>query len=62
MDVKEKNFWIKHYSQLKGKTITEVHVDSEHELFALGFDDNTTAWILCDPEGNGPGFLEIENP
>lgn len=22
-------------------------------------EDGTIAWILCDPEGNGPGFLAI---
>jgi hypothetical protein len=29
-------------------------------IWGLKFDDGTMAFILCDPEGNGPGHLEIQ--
>lgn len=49
------------YKNLVGKKIINVVVESRTypELFGLKFDDGTTAWILCDEEGNGPGFLDI---
>lgn len=57
------NAFMAEYSQLKGKTIKRIVVDnSDHEnVYGLLFTDGTIAWILCDPEGNGPGFLEIRN-
>lgn len=56
----------KHLSQLRGKTITEIVRDGggqyTDECMGLKFQDGTVAWIQMDPEGNGPGFLEIEKP
>jgi hypothetical protein len=62
----------KHYfAALEGKTIKKVttlgkadmedlgwdHCDP-NETVVLEFTDNTVALIMCDPEGNGPGWLE----
>jgi hypothetical protein len=30
------------------------------EMMGLEFEDGTTAWVMRDPEGNGPGHLAIE--
>jgi hypothetical protein len=30
------------------------------EMMGLEFEDGTTVWVMCDPEGNGPGHLGIE--
>ena len=57
----------RYIKQLIGKTITHIvkdaHPDTLREFgepyYGLGFSDGTEAWILCDPEGNGPGFLDI---
>ena len=58
----------KHLGQLVGKTITGLicddSSDSEYEHF-WGFQvtqgrDKYNVWIQCDPEGNGPGHLNIE--
>lgn len=50
-----------HYSRLAGRRITRI-VESDDDEHIPGFelDDGKTVWILRDPEGNGPGFLEIE--
>ena len=60
----EREFWIKHYGQLNGKTVKEVvHDGKDYDSFyGLRFTDGTIAWIGQDPEGNGPGFLEIATP
>ena len=55
---------IRHLSQLLSKTVVKVVRDGGQdeytkECFGLEFDDGTTAWIMCDPEGNGPGHLDI---
>ena len=56
-------FWKQHYGKVVGKTVAKVVMDAaDHgvgEIYGLMFTDGTVAWILCDPEGNGPGFLEI---
>jgi hypothetical protein len=31
-------------------------------FYGLEFTDGSIAWIDCDPEGNGPGFLKIQRP
>ena len=59
--------YLKEYSKLKGKTVRLVIRDSAPaELggtcYGLEFTDGTLAWIMMDPEGNGPGFLEIVEP
>lgn len=63
---------VDHYAkELVGKTIVSVRelADSEYEVFGwykssnpsaiIEFTDGTWACVQCDPEGNGPGFLEI---
>ncbi len=56
----------KHLSQLKGWVVTDIVRDGgsayTEECFGLQMENGMTAWIQCDPEGNGPGFLEIEKP
>ena len=55
-----------HCRQLVGRKIVDVVYsgdegpDNEFEFVGLVFDDDAVAWILCDPEGNGPGHLDIE--
>lgn len=59
---------IKHLQPLVGKTVTGLCIDDSKEtladlhrpLYGLRFSDGSIAWILQDPEGNGPGFLEIQ--
>jgi len=52
-----------HYQRLLGRRIVQI-VESTEWPAAPGFllDDDTTVWIQQDPEGNGPGFLEIQEP
>lgn len=56
----------KEYSKLVGKTVKRVVNDGGHgmtaKVYGLQFTDSTIAWILQDPEGNGPGFLEVQKP
>jgi hypothetical protein len=59
---KKTKFIEKYLSQLVGKKVTGHLRVTEHfggPLYGLRFDDGTIAWILCDPEGNGPGHLDI---
>jgi hypothetical protein len=58
---------ISHLTQLVGKKIAGIcHDDGAdptlggEKIYGLVFDDETIAWILRDPEGNGPGHLEIQ--
>lgn len=52
-----------HYARLLGKTITRIVKDTADQdigtVYGFELDSGETIWILCDPEGNGPGFLEI---
>ena len=53
----------RHYLRLVGKTILAVVKDPTHDMgtvFGLQLDSGETVWILCDPEGNGPGHLELQ--
>ena len=63
MLAKERQFIVKHLAQLVGKTVKNVvHAPAEgyvEEGWGLEFTDGTIAWILCDAEGNGNGWLEI---
>ena len=38
--------------------------DNEDHFYGLeikiGAGKTVTAWIQCDPEGNGPGFLSVQ--
>ena len=56
----ENDYTSRHLSQLIGKKVKRVCLDSEREIFGLEFTDQTVAWILRDSEGNGPGFLAID--
>ena len=73
---KSDNFHIAHLSRLKGGTVRNVIEDqaaaSEFGQPIYGLQVETPAkpgqcsrmlhvWILCDPEGNGPGFLDIQD-
>ena len=51
-----------YYGQLVGKTVNGVVVDLSNveSCWGLEFTDGTTAWIMRDEEGNGPGFLDIQ--
>ena len=58
-------------SSLKGKTIMRVEALNSREIDELGwccdpyettlitFTDGTGAILMADPEGNGPGWLEM---
>lgn len=59
-----------HYSQLIGATVTKVgktkandaefrYEDEYHLVLKAPNGKTIVASILCDPEGNGPGFLDI---
>ena len=58
-------YFEKHYGQLVGYKVSQVAVDDSDPneewcglvLTKGGF--KKVAWILCDPEGNGAGFLDI---
>ena len=55
----------KEYSKLVGKTVRQVVHDQGSgigRVYGLQFTDGTIAWVLQDPEGNGPGFLEVQKP
>jgi hypothetical protein len=52
-----------HLRQLVGRKVTGLVKDPSPgvgPIWGLKFDDGTMAFILCDPEGNGPGHLEIQ--
>ena len=57
----KKDFFEKEYGKLIGKTVSKIVKDEQYGEISYGivFQDNTVAWILCDPEGNGPGHLDI---
>lgn len=56
-----------YYGELVGKTILAIHFEDDdlggRDPFPIiTFTDGTTAAVQCDPEGNGAGFLCIEQP
>ena len=55
---------IEHLSPLIGRTVKGIVKDSSDPtmdaVYGLELDDGTLAFILCDPEGNGPGHLSIQ--
>lgn len=58
---------VRHLSQLVGKKVTGICHDNGadptlggEKIYGLVFDDETVAWILADPEGNGPEHLDIQ--
>lgn len=57
-------YWIDHYGQLVGKEVKwivfEMFEDDKHRpIPVIEFTDGTSAAVMMDPEGNGPGHLEI---
>jgi len=44
---------------LIGKNITDTVCDSDGN-FGLAIDGGFVLWIMCDPEGNGPGFPQVD--
>lgn len=52
------------FGPLVGKTIENVLIEKDtlsgtcNPLITLQFADGSSAMVLKDPEGNGPGFLE----
>ena len=53
------------YLKLKGKTVKRVVNDGaadQDRCYGLQFTDGTIAWVLQDAEGNGPGFLSLQDP
>jgi hypothetical protein len=59
--------WItKHYGPLVGGKIVGIVYDTQEfgePVVGLKVERDghkTTAWILRDPEGNGPGHMEID--
>lgn len=57
------DYTAEHLHQLVGKKVTGIAKDEDggefDTAYGLMFDDGTIAWIMCDPEGNGPGWLDI---
>jgi hypothetical protein len=53
----------RHLAPLVGRKIVGLLEDEDDET-RVGFqlDNGMHVWVLQDPEGNGPGFLEIEKP
>jgi hypothetical protein len=52
---------VRYYSTLVGKTVKAIVMNRclGQTTYGLEFTDGTIAWVDCDPEGNGPGFLDI---
>ena len=55
---------VKHLSQLAGKKIVGLIEDKDTsdigEVVGFELNDGTLVWIMRDPEGNGPGHLDIQ--
>jgi hypothetical protein len=50
------------YGALAGKTIQHIQLTSDGPggfKPVIVFTDGTVAFVMCDPEGNGPGHLDI---
>ncbi len=69
------DFHVKQLNRLRGGTVQNVIVDRAaasdfgQPVYGLQIEMPAEsgqphkvlhAWILCDPEGNGPGFLDIQ--
>ena len=59
---------VTHLSQLVGKTVNGICHDNGadptlggEKIYGLVFNDETIAWVMRDPEGNGGGHLEIQS-
>jgi hypothetical protein len=57
----------RHYARLVGRKIVNVQLEvdtlsgSHDPMVILVFEDDSCASILCDPEGNGPGHIELHD-
>ncbi len=49
---------LKELAPLVGKRIKNLIRDNEGN-FGFKTENETQVWIMCDPEGNGPGFAEV---
>ena len=70
---KQKDVYLEHYKQLQGLVVYDIvedHINGEavyglvlKGLPSRGWPSNKvrTAWIFRDEEGNGPGFLDIQD-
>ena len=70
LDRKQTAFWEEHLGQLIGWKITKVALDDSADALELDPEgiyglvlqkgpSHKVAWVMCDPEGNGGGFLDI---
>jgi hypothetical protein len=71
---KVEDYHLQHLGRLKGGTICGILVDPAsaaefgQAVYGIRVEVPTLSgqrrtmycWILCDPEGNGPGFLDIQ--
>jgi len=64
---KARKFYEQHYGQLIGFTVIGIGIDDEDETIEAEFclvmkkgNQTLNVFISQDEEGNGPGFLEIE--
>ena len=57
-DIDYQRACLKAMRPLVGKRIKGL-IKDESGHFGFELEDKTLVWILCDPEGNGPGFAEI---
>jgi len=67
MTAEAKRYYEKHYGQLLGFTVEGIGLDDSDDCMEPTFclilkkgDKAFHAFISCDEEGNGPGFLHIE--
>jgi len=70
MSLAKKDPYLNEYNQLKGKVLVDVVCDEEgidgQPLYGLVFKSHpkdrkpSVAWVYRDEEGNGPGFLNIQ--
>ncbi len=49
---------LKELAPLVGQRIKNLIRDNEGN-FGFKTERGTQVWIMCDPEGNGPGFAEV---
>ncbi len=67
-EAKAHHVMVNHLHQLVGKTVESVIYTPPDAktytpgIYGLNFTDGSVAWILQDPEGNGPGHLDIHKP
>jgi hypothetical protein len=61
--IRHPEFYAKHYDRLVGKKIKGIQLEvfEGQTLAVLLIDDGpvVSAAVMCDPEGNGPGHLDI---